>query len=65
MEIRIIKEGSLVSQRAIKSDFIPRKGDHILFEEYEEDEVECVVETVVFKVDAKDKVDRVYLYVTY
>lgn len=54
-----------MSQRAIKSDFIPRKGDHILFEEYEEDEVECVVETVVFKVDAKDKVDRVYLYVTY
>jgi len=69
MKIKIKTQGTgCAAQPAIRefeSNYIPRVGETIIFEEYDGMDNECVVKAVVYYVDAQDEVDCVDLVVNF
>ena len=63
MKVLLVQNGH--QPREVETFCIPRIGDHFVFDEYEEDDVEAVVRDVCYNVNSDDKVVSVKVYVEY
>lgn len=65
MKVNIYNNKTNEWERVIETPSIPRKGDTIVFDEYNDNDVECEVVLVKFEVGRDNGVVSIDLYVEY